>query len=697
MPDLIAVRGTSAVTIAKAGWGVHWVDWVYEDELPAWRRAQAAADKAGLKGEKKRQYMAARKRGLPHASAVKATREGKVRLQTKKEAQAKVKAAAPKKAAPAAPAKPAPSAAKAPKDYATGKQSAIEADSKAKQSGEPNDYEAAYHSNMAASRAAEKEGNTRAKNLHAKKAEAAWQEAERIRDAQVSPAAKKKTLAEKRAAYKPKGDAARSASAKAKQSGKAADHKAAAAAQEAAASSAVTDAQEQRHRAAAEVHSKAAANAFKRRPTPSEQGTGVKVRKPKGGLANNAAGVQREKDGTKTVQTTNGTRISLADAAAKMYGQNSPEHLTALADQESDRAEVAGTAAQNRRAAAAWKKAAAKAKTEAKRNSAELKARRHEAAAKKKVAPKPLPPNPVAQAKANELRDNERRNREAAKKTPPVKRASNMKASERKALAEERDAVRRQAGQVKPTPKKAVPKKATKPKPKPKGKIAPTVKEAVEKGQLSDAAARSLMLVAERFENDNTPEMLEKNIAALKAIYQREKKVGYGKKGWPKKGRWLGEVIKQLIDLMRGTVTLTKRDTSGSFTFDVPIHKTDEDQCLVFGWAQITHTPDGRVVLDKQGDFIDDIADLEKAAYEYVLTARDGGEMHVRKGVATLVESMVFTPEKMAALGIPAGTLPLGWWGGWKVSDPAVWQKVKNGEYSMLSVGGRGRREYIDI
>jgi len=127
------------------------------------------------------------------------------------------------------------------------------------------------------------------------------------------------------------------------------------------------------------------------------------------------------------------------------------------------------------------------------------------------------------------------------------------------------------------------------------------------------------------------------------------------------------------------------------------IVKIDEDQQLVFGWANVIADVNGRTVLDRQTDFIDTADELEKSAYDYVLHCRDGGEMHVRKGVATMVESMVFTQEKQDALGVPKGTMPVGWWLGFKVNDDAVWAEVKKGEYMGFSVHGKGRRERVDI
>jgi hypothetical protein len=130
---------------------------------------------------------------------------------------------------------------------------------------------------------------------------------------------------------------------------------------------------------------------------------------------------------------------------------------------------------------------------------------------------------------------------------------------------------------------------------------------------------------------------------------------------------------------------------------EATIVKIEADQQLVFGWANIIKTTSGQLLLDRQNDFIDDATELEKAAYHYVLHSRDGGEMHVRKGVSTLVESVVMTLEKQEALGIPAGTVPLGWWIGFKVNDDRVWNQIKKGGYVGFSIHGTGRREQMPL
>lgn len=125
------------------------------------------------------------------------------------------------------------------------------------------------------------------------------------------------------------------------------------------------------------------------------------------------------------------------------------------------------------------------------------------------------------------------------------------------------------------------------------------------------------------------------------------------------------------------------------------VRKADDDRRTVFGWASIAELPDGSAVQDYQADIID-IDELESAVYEYVILYRDGGEMHERGGVAVLIESCVFTVAKMAAMGIPQGTLPYGWWIGLKITDDSVWQKVKDGTYRMFSIEGEAVRQEVD-
>ena len=132
---------------------------------------------------------------------------------------------------------------------------------------------------------------------------------------------------------------------------------------------------------------------------------------------------------------------------------------------------------------------------------------------------------------------------------------------------------------------------------------------------------------------------------------------------------------------------------------DFLIAKVLDEHRQVFGFASIALNVNGHLVEDLQDDMIEP-DDLEKAAYDFVLDFRETGEMHRGAAKGKLIDSMVFTPEKMRAiekaLGKPEGSLdiPTRWWVGFQV-DPHTFEKVKRGEYKMFSIQGSVQRERV--
>ena len=126
------------------------------------------------------------------------------------------------------------------------------------------------------------------------------------------------------------------------------------------------------------------------------------------------------------------------------------------------------------------------------------------------------------------------------------------------------------------------------------------------------------------------------------------------------------------------------------------ITKADDEKRLVFGWALVSARSDGEKIIDSQGDIVEQ-DDLEEGAYEYVLNFRDAGEEHIgsMRKKARMVESVVFTEEKMRAMGIPPGTIPVGWWIGFYVDDDTTWERIKDGTYKMFSIEGKAMREPV--
>lgn len=134
----------------------------------------------------------------------------------------------------------------------------------------------------------------------------------------------------------------------------------------------------------------------------------------------------------------------------------------------------------------------------------------------------------------------------------------------------------------------------------------------------------------------------------------------------------------------------------GTLKCSFKVAKSDNEQRLVFGWASVAERKDGDTVVDWQEDIVE-MEELEPAAYDFVQFYREGSDMHERGGldIAVLIESMVFTKEKISLLGIPENTIPLGWWVGFRVTDDDVWAKVKDGTYKMFSIEGQAVREKV--
>lgn len=143
------------------------------------------------------------------------------------------------------------------------------------------------------------------------------------------------------------------------------------------------------------------------------------------------------------------------------------------------------------------------------------------------------------------------------------------------------------------------------------------------------------------------------------------------------------------------------------------IAKLDEAQCLVFGFANVSIAKStaaaggGHDIFDLQSDSIPP-EELEKGAYNHVLEFREADEMHEGRAIGRLVESMVFTPDKLAAfatdpvtkevnqsdLAVLKRLLPARWWVGYKL-EKSSFAKVQSGEFHMFSIAGEADREEV--
>lgn len=144
------------------------------------------------------------------------------------------------------------------------------------------------------------------------------------------------------------------------------------------------------------------------------------------------------------------------------------------------------------------------------------------------------------------------------------------------------------------------------------------------------------------------------------------------------------------------------------------IAKLDEAECLVFGFANVSvskatsHGSGGEEFFDLQFDSVPP-ADLEKAAYNYILDSREADEMHKGSAIGQIVESIVFTPEKLEKFATDPATgkingddlavlkrlFPCRWWVGYKL-EKSSFAKVKSGEFKMFSIAGEADRQEVD-
>lgn len=129
------------------------------------------------------------------------------------------------------------------------------------------------------------------------------------------------------------------------------------------------------------------------------------------------------------------------------------------------------------------------------------------------------------------------------------------------------------------------------------------------------------------------------------------------------------------------------------FAVDASVYKVGgDDQRLVYVWASVV-TKNGTAVIDSQGDVIE-LCEIQGAAHDFMMNAREGKVMHKGDKVSDVVESMVFTEDLQKALGVDLGKE--GWLIAFKVHDDDVWKDVKAGNLPMASIGGSGYRQEVE-
>lgn len=129
------------------------------------------------------------------------------------------------------------------------------------------------------------------------------------------------------------------------------------------------------------------------------------------------------------------------------------------------------------------------------------------------------------------------------------------------------------------------------------------------------------------------------------------------------------------------------------FSTTADIVKRDDQRQIAYGWASVFEV-NGVPVVDRQGDVIAP-EEIQWAAHSFLSDSRIGKALHGGDPVGRVVESVVLTREIQKSLGIDLGRS--GWFVGMHIPDPATWERVKSGELSAFSIGGRGRRRDVEV
>jgi len=149
----------------------------------------------------------------------------------------------------------------------------------------------------------------------------------------------------------------------------------------------------------------------------------------------------------------------------------------------------------------------------------------------------------------------------------------------------------------------------------------------------------------------------------------------------------LANLSKDQLDSLEEMIGVHK-----NYTASADIAKVDEEKRLVSGWASVIEK-EGEPVVDLQGDVISE-EEMMKAAHKFVSDYRASKAMHKGGSIGQVVDSIAFTKEQQEALGVDLGKV--GWYITVKVDDEEAWKKVKSGEFSGFSIGGKAKRNPIN-
>jgi len=131
--------------------------------------------------------------------------------------------------------------------------------------------------------------------------------------------------------------------------------------------------------------------------------------------------------------------------------------------------------------------------------------------------------------------------------------------------------------------------------------------------------------------------------------------------------------------------------TTTAYGIQLAIVRKDAKRHIVYGWAYVAKDVNGLQVIDHSDELVA-IEDLETAIHGFMKSSRASGIGHDGQDHGgAVVECVVFTKEKLEAMGLEPGSVPFGAWIGVEISD-ATYARVESGELTMFSIEGTADR-----
>jgi len=131
-----------------------------------------------------------------------------------------------------------------------------------------------------------------------------------------------------------------------------------------------------------------------------------------------------------------------------------------------------------------------------------------------------------------------------------------------------------------------------------------------------------------------------------------------------------------------------------------PMIKDDSNHCL-FGWAYVAKDLDNKQIVDHSEEFVkeEDFEDLELATYLFNIAFRQSDIRHSCIAKGLLIDSMVFTKEKVEAMRkskLLKGDIALGVWMGFWFPEDEDWDEIQKMDAPMFSLYGSAIKELIE-